>query len=131
MTSALKKSSKRKQKLYNKYLKSRSVKDEYNYKSYKKLFYKLIKRSKIDYCSNQLNSYKTDIKKTWSILNEITGRKKIKTDNLPKSIKVKNKIIYDKNKMCTEFNKFFVNVGPSLASKIKLSKKSKMRPDIM
>ena len=52
MTSALRKSSKRKQKLYNKFLKSRSERDETNYKSYKKLFHKLVKNAKIEHYPN-------------------------------------------------------------------------------
>ena len=57
MTNGLKKSSKRKQKLYNKFLKSRSIKDENNYKTYKAFYQKLIKTAKKTYYSNQLIKY--------------------------------------------------------------------------
>ena len=118
MTNGLKKSSKRKQKLYNKFLKSRSIVDENNYKNYKNLFQKLLKKSKSNYYSNQLNKHKSDSKKTWQIINEITGRKKPSNDTFPKSIKHGGTIFHDKHKICTEFNKYFVSVGPNLASKI-------------
>ena len=118
MTNGLKKSSKRKQKLYNKFLKSRSIVDENNYKNYKNLFQKLLKKSKSNHYSNQLNKHKSDSKKTWQIINEITGRKKLSSDTFPKSVKHGGTIFYDKHKICTEFNKYFVNVGPNLASKI-------------
>ena len=118
MTNGLKKSSKRKQKLYNKFLKSRSSADEINYKAYKSFYQKLIKTAKKTYYSNQLNKYKTNIKKTWEILNEVTGRKKISNDSLPKHINKKGVIYKNKDQICTELNKYFVNVGPDYASKI-------------
>ena len=46
MTPGLIKSSKRKQKLYNKFLKNKSIINEQNYKSYKGLFEKVKKTSK-------------------------------------------------------------------------------------
>ena len=118
MTGGLKKSSKRKQKLYNKFLKSRSTADDLNYKIYKNFFQKLIKKAKITYYSNQLNKYKTNIKKTWETINEVTGRKKISTDNLPNTVNENNIIYQNKEQICKEFNKYFVNVGPHYASKI-------------
>ena len=118
MTSGLKKSSKRKQYLYNKFLKSRSSIDENNYKNYKKLFQKLLKKAKSNYYSNLLNKHNFDSKKTWQIINEVTGRKKASNDTFPKNVKHNGTMLNDKHKICTEFNKYFVNVGPNLASKI-------------
>ena len=76
MTSGLRKSSKRKQLLYNKFLKSRSIVDEKNYKSYKNLFQKLLKKAKSNYYSKQLDKHKSDSKKIWKIINEVTGRER-------------------------------------------------------
>ena len=118
MTSGLKKSSKRKQYLYNKFLKSRSPADGKNYKSYKNLFQKLLKKAKSNYYSNQLKKHKSDSKKTWQIINEVTGRKNASKDTFPQTVKLNENMIYDKHKICTEFNKYFVSVGPNLASKI-------------
>ena len=48
----------------------------------------------------------------------MTGRKKISNDSLPKQI-IQNGVIYNnKDQICTELNKYFVNVGPDYASKI-------------
>ena len=118
MTTSLKKSSKRKQKLYDKFLKTRSKQDELNYKTYKNLFQKLLKKVKTNYYSSQLKKYKSNTKKTWEIINEVTGRKKLPSDILPKSVNVNNTVVNKKKDICSEFNKYFVNVGPKLASQI-------------
>ena len=106
MTNGLKKSSKRKQKLYNKFLKSRSIIDERNYNSYKNMFQKILKKAKSNYYSGQFNKHKSDSKKTWQIIKEVTGRQKISKDCLPKVIKQDGITIHNKHKICSEFNKF-------------------------
>ena len=67
MTKGLCKSSKRKQKLYNKFLKSRTTTNETNYKNYKNLFEKIKKGSKKQHYSKQLLKHQNNLKKTWSI----------------------------------------------------------------
>ena len=109
---------KRKQKLYNNFLKSRAVVDENKYKNYKNLFQKILKKAKSNYYSHQLDKHKSDSKKTWQIINEVTGRKTTSKETLPKSIKHGRTTFNDKHTICTEFNKYFVNVGPHLAAKI-------------
>ena len=74
ISKGLKKSSKKKQRLYIKFVKSKSPEDGLNYKTYKRLFEKLIKKAKITYYSKFLHKYKTDSKWTWQIIKEITGR---------------------------------------------------------
>ena len=118
MTCGLKKSSKRKQNLYNKFLKSRTVADNNIYKNYKNLFQKTLKKAKTIYYSRQLDRHKFDSKKTWKIINEVTGREKISNETFPKYIKHNGVVLHNKPNICTEFNKYFVNVGPKLASKI-------------
>ena len=54
MLKVMRKSSKQKQKLYIKFLKSKNPEDQLIYKSYKNLFKKLRKKSKQNYYSNLL-----------------------------------------------------------------------------
>ena len=61
-TSGIKKSSRRKQRLYNKFLKTRSQKSELEYKSYKNLFEPIKKRSKKLHYSKIIIKYKENIK---------------------------------------------------------------------
>ena len=82
------------------------------------MFQKLLKKAKSNHYSNELIKHKSDPKKTWKIINEVTGRKKSSHDTFPKSVKINDTVVSDKNRICTEFNKYFVSVGPDLASKI-------------
>ena len=62
MSKAMRKSSKQKQKLYIKFLKSKNPEDELIYKNYKNLFEKLRKKSRQNYYSNLLEKYKDNAK---------------------------------------------------------------------
>ena len=70
----LKKPSKTKQRLYIKFLKSKTPEYGFNYKTYKRLLEKLTKKAKITYHSKLLHKYKTDSKWTWQVMKEITGK---------------------------------------------------------
>ena len=65
ITKGLKKSSKKKQKLYIKFLKTKTLEDEFKYKTYTSLFEKLRKKDKITCYSKLLHKYKKDSKRTW------------------------------------------------------------------
>ena len=123
MTNALIKSSKRKQKLYNKFLKDRTLENHEKYKAYLKLFEKIKIKSKKNYYSSELNRYKNNIKKTWEVMKEVIGKQKIDNNNFPKRIVIDNKEIFDDNKIADKFNNFFTEIGPKLASKINNSGK--------
>ena len=97
ISKGLKKSSKQKQKLYVKFLKTKSPESEIIYKDYKNLFEKLRKKSKQTYYQSLLKNYQNDMKRTWQIMKEITGKIKSISDTFPKSIKVKEKSITQKN----------------------------------
>ena len=70
MSKAMRKSSKQKQKLYIKFLKSKNPEDELIYKNYKTLFEKLRKNSKQNYYLKQ----KDNAKQLWQVLKEITRK---------------------------------------------------------
>ena len=63
ITKGLIKSSKRKQKLYEKYLKNKTYKNQTNYKIYKNLFEKTKIRSEKLHYSNLILKYQNNIKK--------------------------------------------------------------------
>ena len=118
ITSGIKKSSKQKQKLYVKYLKNRNDSNLYIYKNYKNLFEKVKKQSKKQHYSKLLIKNQGDMKATWRIMKEIIGKSKVVSSTLPRRVIVNKEEIYDQNIIAEKFNNFFVNVGPSLASKI-------------
>ena len=87
ITKSIKKSSKRKQKLYEKFLKKKSPKNEKEYKDYKQLFEKIKKDSKKKYFQEKLSFYKNDIKNTWKTLKDVVGKTKVYENRLPKKMK--------------------------------------------
>ena len=54
-------------------------------------------------------------------MKKITRKSKLKSNRFPKSINVNSKTIKKKSQ---EFNKYFTNVGPNLASKIQNTPKT-------
>ena len=69
--------SKQKQKLYNKFLKSRTKENEVMYKGYKNIFQAIRKIPKKTYQSELFTKYKNDIKISGKIINEIISTRKI------------------------------------------------------
>ena len=118
---ALTKCSRKKQRLYNKFLKNRTFINETNYKNYKYKFNRLMFDTKRNYYKDKLNKYKDDTKRTWSIINELTGRKLNIRNDLPKTIHINKQCFVNKKDIADKLNKYFVNVGPDLAKNIPLS----------
>ena len=117
-TAGIKKSSKRKQQLYEKFLKCRSERNENKYKNYKQLFETIKKHSK-KLCFSKLTvKYKDNINKTWSVIKEAIGKEKIQ-QNFPKKICIGNKETTDLKTIPEKFNKFLTEIGPNLTKDIK------------
>ena len=118
MTRGIKKSSKRKQKLYNKFLKNRNNQNEYEYKNYKKLFESIKKRAKQNYFSSLIITYKNNIKKKHAI-KEAIGKTRCDNQTIfPKKVLIDEKIITNPKIIAEKFNNFFIDIGPKLAQKI-------------
>ena len=117
ISKGLKKSSKTKQRLYIKFLKIKTLEDESKYKNYKSLFEKLRKKAKIAHYSKLLHKYKTDSKRTWQVMKEITGKQKTKSNLLPREIKVNKTIIKKPQEIAKEFNNFFYICRTNISGK--------------
>ena len=68
-----------------------------------------------------LEKQKANVKDTWKILNEVINKRKNKL-TYPGYIIKNNKRISKKDDIANEFNNFFTNVGPNLATNIPLPK---------
>ena len=123
ITKGLAKSSKQKQKLYIKYLKSKTFNNEQKYKSYKNLFERIKFKSKQNYFASRLKKHQYNARETWKVIKEATGRTKSLDDTFPRKIIIDNEEIFHKEKIANEFNNYFVNVGSNLAAKIPNSEK--------
>ena len=98
MTNGLLKLSQRKQKLYEKFVKKRSPRNENIYKAYKSLFESLKKKSKKNYYTRRLEKYQTDIKKSWDLIKEIIGAAKSTKGIFPKRMIIDDQEISDQGK---------------------------------
>ena len=92
ITEGIAKSSKKKQGLYEKFLKNSTPKNEETYNTYKNLFETIKRRSKKKFYSEK---FKGDAKKTWSVMKEILGKCTTKSSTLPTKITVNKTDIFD------------------------------------
>ena len=118
ITKVITKSSKRKQKLYERFLKKRTPQNEQRYKNYKKLLETIKKKAKKTYYSKKLIKCAGNIKKAWNVMKDIIGKSKIKLTNLPHKVTINKVDVYDKPEIANAFNDFFTNIGQKLASQI-------------
>ena len=117
MTNGLKNACRKKNVLYRHFLKSRDKSSEKRYKIYKNKLTSILRSTERDFYRNQLYAYRDDIKKTWNVLNTVLNKKCKKNPEVSTFIK-EGKPITDNLEISNSFNDFFVNIGPSLASKI-------------
>jgi hypothetical protein len=102
--------------------KARIKKDEATwnmYKTYRNCYYKVIRNAKIQHYKSQFFLNKKNIKKTWSLANELTGRHN-------KQVEPPTKVGgFTKNEdIANGFNDYYSSVAPNLASKIPKANKS-------
>ena len=69
------------------------------------------------YYSNRLLEHRSDIKKTWNILNQCIKRGAMSA-KYPDYFKAEDKLITSPRDIANGFNHFFANVGPNLAKRI-------------
>ena len=96
ISKGLRKSSNRKQRLYENFLKKRSDKNCKTYKIYKNLFEKLKKQSKKLFFQNGLKQYENNIKNTWNVMKAVIGKSKICNDELSKRLDINKEEIIGK-----------------------------------
>ena len=108
---------KAKNKLFYRYKKVHSVKNEVNYKTCKSQQQKLLKTAEKQHYQELLTRYKDNMKKSWGIRKNIINKNK----SLGYQTKFKLRdgtVTTDKTAISKHFNEFFLNVGPNLAKAI-------------
>ena len=116
ITTGIKKSLKHKQRLYNKFLKTRCKKAENGYKHYKKLFEQIKKHAKR--LSNLIMKYRNNIKMTWSVIKEAIATNSSRRLKFPNKINLGSKFITSTDAIAENFNKYFTEIGSNIANKI-------------
>ena len=126
ITSALKKSSRKKNSLYKRWIKTRSVKDESKYKNYKKIFVKIAKEAEIRHYKDLFDVKANTLKNLWLNLNKVCSFKKSKNNstNIQKLV-INNKEVTEKHEICNELNKYFATVGENLVIEMQNSNNSR------
>ena len=105
-----------KNKLFAKSKRHPSFFNDSKYADYKKTLQKVMRFAERDYYDNKFLEYKNDLIKSWKIMKQVINRRKKST--MSSKFIIDNKIVSDKYKIAESFNKFYVNIGPSLAEKI-------------
>ena len=121
LTSGLKKSIMIKNKLYVKFLKHPTMENKSLYKQYKCQLRSLLQKCERDHYNFLLIQNKNNMRKSWGIIKEVLN--KGKKQELPDMFCIDDKKVEDKHIIANRFNKFYVNIGPSLAKVIPNSEK--------
>ena len=121
MTPGIKKATTKKLYLYKQTLKKKSTqKDKLKYTEYRNTLQKLIKTAKTTYYNKQCLESRTNIKRLWSLINEIIGKKGNRETTID-AIKVDNILRYNPKTITNELGNYFSNVGRTYANKIPTS----------
>jgi len=116
ITTALKISSRIKNSLYRKWLKSKNTIDETKYKQYRDTFKKVAHEAENLHYKELFNTKTNSIKKLWENLNMITSFKNGKRNNENKiaKLRINNAILTNGNDICNGLNKHFTTVGQQI-----------------
>ena len=123
MTTGLKVSQKRKEKLFAKKIKLPTAQNIEKFKNYNKVYCKTRRAAKRLHYNNQFIKFSKDSKKTWSLIRDIVGSNKSK-EQLPTYFQQNGKNVSDYLEIANGFNTFFSDIGPKLASEIGATNKS-------
>jgi hypothetical protein len=112
-----------KNKLYKQYLRCPNDNTQQKFKTFRNKLHGLIRKSKRNYFFKKFEDAKNNMRQTWKTINNVIGRTQKQT--LSEQYKRESgTIITDPTVISNEFNDFFVNVGPKLASQIHNSGKN-------
>ena len=117
LTEGLKKSIKRKNKLYHRKQKSKNEEHVQLYKQYRNKLNKLLHLAEQQHYDNLLKENKNNLKSSWRIMKDIISKNKSTSPCSRFYVNDSTNITNDKKKIVENFNSFFINVGPNLAKK--------------
>jgi hypothetical protein len=125
ITPALKKSSTVKNKLYKRWLTTRSDEDEFKYKQYRKVFRQTALEAEKSYYQDMFDAKTNTVKQLWHNLNEVCSfeSKAHKTCNIPR-LKNNNQIYTKPEDVCNELNSYFSTIGENLVNELMKSNNS-------
>ena len=117
ITNGILKSIKNKQSMYRTHFLSNNPAKTAEYKKYANKLNHLKAVSKKVYYCKQFNLHRSNLKATWKLIGTLIKRK-TKGQTSPSRITINDKTFTNKLDIAEQFNKYFISVGPSLASTI-------------
>jgi len=88
-----------------------------NLQSYNLTLKKLIRSAKTTYYQHQFTKFKNDMKNTWVTIKDIMNKNKNES-TMPEHFFIQNEKVSNKQAIVNNFNSYFSNIGPELASNI-------------
>ena len=92
------------------------------YKLYRNLYNTMKRRAKKEYFINKIEQFRTNAKKMWSILKDITGKNNDKS-SCSNTFTINGKSVNDTNIIRNEFSKYYGSMGKNLVERIGPSQK--------
>ena len=112
MKSAIKK----KNELWLKYIKFRSSYLGIQYNEYKRITQRIIRTAEKEYYQKRFTESRNNIIKSWKNIRDVINNRKNATKTV--TFRINEHDITDQHKIAEKSSDFFVNIGPTLASKI-------------
>jgi len=122
MTQALLKSTKRKEKLYLKYIKNPTTENKSVFTTYRNKYKLIRKKAEQTYYTNEFTKFNNDIKKTWQIIRTIVKRED--RDTVINELNINGIPVNDAELMAEKFNFYFTGLAKSLSAKIPAARKN-------
>ena len=116
LNDTLKEAIKQKNVLYVKQLRTKNEDDIKFYKSYRNTLTKLLRHAERKHYHDLLEEHKSDLKASWKTLKTVIN--KGTKGKLPKLFRDGEKEVTNPKDIADRFNKFFTNIGPTLAKSI-------------
>ena len=122
LTPGLKISIKHKNKLYIKSLKFPTPNNQNAYKLYKRKLHSLLQKCERNYFDRAFAQNRHNLRKSWNLINSALNKKRL--SNAQHTFCINGEMVNDGQIIANKFNKYFVNVGPTLSKSISASNES-------
>ena len=109
---------KKKHRYYKESLRKKTPSVISKYKAYKDMPIKIIRAAEKSYFMNKFESVKTDNKNTWQLIKNVIKRNQNSPNDRISKINSVDLILKDESQIANKFNKYFISIGSTLASKI-------------
>jgi len=121
ITSGLMKSICNKNKLYKKFITSRTEADNTNYKRYRNKLTHLLRCAKSNYYLKKFTEVQQDIGETWKLIKQVVNENRAPIEAI-ETLTINNSETTNMQNIVNHFNAYFTNVGKSLAEKVPQSR---------